>query len=383
MTLSCPNIASDTGAIAATLQAVDCQSRVYAQSGYESLAATGSPFQAWLTAFLIIYVALLGWRLLLGGTGRVSELPLTALKIGAILAMVSNWSLFQTLVFDLVTKTPIELTRLITASSASQSSLVGDPLGGLQVAHDQLTLSAAAFGKAVSLQVGPLAGGNAAASQALWQASQLLFLSTAGLFSAAMIAVAILTALGPLFVSLFLLAPTRDLFIGWVRALLAAMLAPMLAWMASALMLMVLEPNLIALARDRIAGDLHADTAMATAGLITIFALVQTVLAGLGVFIAAGFKLSRSAQGQGAQVPVLAERHTDRSTRLESVSRTEQLAAALNRSAAMGGRSLIASGAAPRSWSSAEFTPARDPLGSFARRPQVRARQDFGGGKSL
>ena len=379
MTLSCPSTISDVGAISATLQAVDCQARGFAQSGYEALSATGSPFEAWLTAFLIIYVALLGWRLLLGGSGRASELPMAALKIGAILAMVSNWSLFQTLVFDLVSKTPLELTRLIVAPSAAQSSLGGDPLGGLQVAHDQLTLAAAAFGEAAGRQAGPLAGGNAAASQALWQAAQLMYLSTVGLFCTAMIAVAILTAVGPLFVALLLLTTTQSLFVGWVRALLAAMLAPMLAWMASALMLLILEPNLVALARDRAAGDLQAATAMATAALITVFALVQAVLFGVGVFMATGYRFSGNTGMSRSVVATTPERRSGGPSEIGAISRTERLAAALSRTPALVG----GMGAAGRS-SSAASRPtfggamagreARSPL----RRLEVRGRRDLG-----
>lgn len=378
MTVSCPTALGDAGAISATLQAVDCQARGFAQSGYEALSASGSPFESWLTAILVIYVALLGWRLLLGGSGRASDLPMAALKIGAILALVSNWSLFQTLVFDLVSKTPMELTRLIVAPSAAQSSLVADPLGGLQVAHDQLTLAAAAFGEAAGRQPGALAGGNATAAQALWQAAQLMYLSTVGLFCTAMIAVAILTAVGPLFVALLLLTPTQSLFVGWVRALLAALLAPMLAWMASALMLLVLEPNLIALARGRLAGDLQTDTAMATSALVTVFALVQAVLFCLGIFMATGYRFSGATGMSRSALAALPEGRSDGLSEPLSMSRTERLAAALSRTPAIAaGAGMAADRSSTVILTSMGSTLAGRDTGSSPRRPEVRGRREM------
>ena len=124
---SCP--ARDTGAIRGVLNAVDCYARHFAQSGYERLTASQSPFQLWLTTLLVIYVAVLGYRMLFGAGGqRASELPLTGLKIGAVLALTANWATFQTLVFDLASRAPIEIARLATAPSGGLGAgLVGAP----------------------------------------------------------------------------------------------------------------------------------------------------------------------------------------------------------------------------------------------------------------
>jgi type IV secretion system protein VirB6 len=107
---------AEDGVVRSLLLAVDCQSREFAQGGYLALSAPGSPFHAWLTAALVIYVAVLGYRMLFGiGETRFSDLPLTGLKIGAILALVTSWPLFQTLVFDVASKAPIEVARIVTA----------------------------------------------------------------------------------------------------------------------------------------------------------------------------------------------------------------------------------------------------------------------------
>ena len=284
--------------IRGALLAVDCHTRRFAQSGYETLADPSSPFQGWLTVFLVIYVAILGYRLLFGvGRARLSDLPMSALMIGVVLALVSNWPTFQTLVFDLASRAPIELVRLTTAPLRHGSALAANPVSALQFAYDELTHAAALLGNVPAAAPGqPTDSGNMVASAALWRASQALFLSTAGLFSAAIVAVGVLTAVGPLFIALSLLEATRGLFVGWLRALLVAALSPMAGWMAVDLMLVVIAPSLRALAEERAAGRLDVDTAMTAASLVLVFAVVQVVLLGAGALIALGLRMPASAR---------------------------------------------------------------------------------------
>jgi type IV secretion system protein VirB6 len=335
MTAACPVIDAQSGLIRGVLQAVDCQTRRFAQSGYDTLADPASPFQAWLTAFLVIYIALLGYRLLFGvGRARLSDLPMSALAIGAVLALTANWSLFQTLVFDLASRAPIEIAGLATAPLHTRGSgLAANPVGALQFAYDELTASATALNAAASplqpgVSPGPSAGGDAAAAQALWRASQALFLSTAGLFSAAIVAVGVLTAVGPVFVVLMLLRATRGLFTGWLRALAVAALAPMAGWMATILMLAVIAPNLTALADQRASGRLDVETAMTAASVVFVFALVQVALLGAGTLIALGLRLPAMGR-RGGDFSVPSTQPT--APAAPAVSRAEALARDLRR----------------------------------------------------
>jgi len=57
------------------IDAVDCHTRIFAEAGYDQLTAPSSPFQLWLTVLLVIYVAVLGYQMLLGAGGaRLSDL---------------------------------------------------------------------------------------------------------------------------------------------------------------------------------------------------------------------------------------------------------------------------------------------------------------------
>ena len=393
----CPVIDPHSGLIRGVIDAVDCHTRGFAETGYDQLTAPTSPFQVWLTALLVIYVAVLGYQMLLGtGGARLSDLPMTALKIGVVLALTANWSLFQTLVFDLASRAPVELARLATAPARSDGSLLtGGPLKGLQITYDQLTQAATALAKTAHDQGGASnAGGAAGAAEALWRASEALFLTTAGLFSGAIVAVGVLTAVGPVFIALFLFDVTRGLFVGWLRALLTAALAPLAGWMGASLMLIVAQPDVLALASQRAAGHIDIDTAVTTAAVIFVFSLVQIGLLAAGALIAFSFRLgpTRAVRAQAAPT---AEREP--APAVTNVSRADTLANFLRRTegGALGGGAVSGGGrAAPGSGASlayrpapASATPTIAAAGSRAaappRRPNVRSRDAYwpGGGR--
>ncbi len=142
MSAAC-NIASDTGAVRAMIAAVDCNTRDFAHHGYVALTG-GEAFQSGLTLVLTIYVALVGYRLLFAADGaRLTDAPRMALKIGAVLALVSGWNLFETLAFDLAAKAPAEIAAVISPSFGKPGQQ--DPVGQLQVAYDQLAADASAL----------------------------------------------------------------------------------------------------------------------------------------------------------------------------------------------------------------------------------------------
>jgi type IV secretion system protein VirB6 len=396
----CQAIDPHSGLIRGVIDAVDCHTRGFAESGYDQLTSPSSPFQAWLTALLVIYVAVLGYQMLFGtGSTRLSDLPMTALKIGVVLALTANWSVFQTLVFDLASRAPLDLARLATAGAHGDGSLLaGGPLRGLQYTYDQLTLAATALAKtAHELGGSNNAGGAAGAAEALWRASEALFLTTAGMFSAAIVAVGVLTAVGPVFVALFLFDATRGLFVGWLRALLAAAIAPLAGWMAASLMLIVVQSNILLLASQREAGHIDVDTAVTTAAVIFVFSVVQIGLLAAGALIAFSFRLGppRAARTQSAP---MAEREP--APAAASVSRAENLAHFLRRTEnggmnQGGGATAGAGRAAPGAGSAQAYRATASPapagplaaggarLTSPVRRPSIRPRDGFwpGGGR--
>jgi type IV secretion system protein VirB6 len=308
---------SDAGAIRAVLATVDCNTRDFARLGYASLTSAHSPFQLALTALLTIYVMVLGYRLLVGGDLRLSDSPGIALKIGAILALVTNWSVFQTLVFDVASGAPIEIASVIAAPMQHRSELAKDPIDGLQSTYDQLANAAGAFAKAATADEMPNAQSatgtatltdpngsrTADAGETLQSAAKVVFIASTGLIAMATVAIGVLTAIGPLFVALFLFLETRGLFAGWVRALGAAAFALLSTWTLAVLMLDALEPWLAELSQQQASGRFDVQTAMTVASMVFVFTASQLGLIVIGAIVALGFRLTPRAHSKAAESP--------------------------------------------------------------------------------
>jgi len=359
------------GVIRGVIATVDCQTRAYAEGAYQALTAGSPVFQAALTGLLTIYVALVGYRMLFAhGGARLSDAPGVALRVGAVLALVTSWATFQTLVFDLADRAPAEIAALAAAPlQQGASALAADPVNGLQVAYDELTASATAFGKAAGAEAKAYSNPQAAAAEALSSAAAVLFLASAGAISAAKLAVGVLTAVGPVFIALFLIPATRGLFAGWLRALAGAALTPLAAWLLMTLLLVVLEPWLVVLAQQRRDLQLDPQTAVSAAALVYVFALAQAGLViGAGV-MAAGLRLPGGRAHRAADPPASAPAAAQ--APILQPSRAERLALDLRRDQAMasvrGGDVVRAMSVAP---SRATAGPSAAPrLGDAYRRP--------------
>ena len=362
--------AAGLGLIRGVLQSVDCNTRGFARLGYESLTATGSNFQLALTLLLVIYVATLGYRMLFASGASLSDGPGIALKIGAVLALVSSWSLFQTLVFDMAAGVPMELAGLITAPMRESHSLASDPLSGLQLAYDRLSAAAMHFSHPPTPMRAADMGDQATAGQVLSWAAIALFIASGGLVAVITLALGVLGATGPLFVALFLFLETRGLFVGWIRALVSCAIGLNGTWSLSVLMLRVIQPWLLALAQSP-ATD-AASTAITTGAIVIVFSCGQLAMVLAGVMIAQGFDLRGNTR---VMIPGGASAPTEILVSAEP-SRAARLAEQLQRDAVgdpVGNRARIVSTPSgfDRTPASAGLAGAR--LGDLYRRPAISA----------
>ncbi len=274
---------TDLGVMRDVLAAVDCNTRNFARLGYEALAAPNSTFQTVLTLLLTIYVAVIGYRLLFASDGmRLSDGAIMALKVGAILALVTSWNVFQTLVFDVAARAPVEIATIVTAPLRGQESLAANPVAGLQFSFDQIQSTASRL-QSAQMQDRPDQQSRVA-GDTLALAANVLFAASAGLVAVITVAIAVLTATGPLFIILFLFFETRGLFVGWVRGIAAAALALLSSWTVIVLMLAALEPWLTALPLA------DAGLALTTATIIFVFAASQLALIIVEVIVASGLR---------------------------------------------------------------------------------------------
>ncbi len=123
--MACPTIAYGEPFAAAALVAVDCHARGIAGFGYQALATPGSPVQVLVTALLTLFVALIGYRMMLGERPGVMDGVLAVAKIGIVLTLATSWATYRTLAYDTVFDAPTQLVALV-GGAAGVPGTAGD-----------------------------------------------------------------------------------------------------------------------------------------------------------------------------------------------------------------------------------------------------------------
>ena len=331
MMAQCGAPRSDLGLVRGLLETVDCNVREGVQGGYNAFFGPGSALGSVITLLLTIYVALLGFRLLTGRTDlRVGDLPMIAIKLGAVILLTTSWASYQSLVFSLLFDGPAELAdRLLGALPISQTTGPQDIFAHLQYSFDQLTQSASALAafndssaqvpgiagtavnagnvvaqtaasadpanlKAAATAVPvrtALQGGPAFGVTALWLSAITLLISTLGLLILAKLMLGLLLAIGPLFVGLLLFESTKGFFEGWLRTALGFALVPLATVVFMAGLLAALEPSLQALALARAENRYALEPILTVMVIVLTFTAVFGSLVGLCTRLVAGFRL--------------------------------------------------------------------------------------------
>lgn len=323
---TCAQLPVDAPMVQGLIGSVDCRVHELAQTGYAALAGPGSPVALLLTGLMTLYVVFIGYRLMLGRGGlRVGDATLSVLKIGIVVALATNWPFFQTLVYDALTKAPAEVGGLLLGQNAH-------PFLALQDAFDGLQKSATLMASRATVGAAATQGGPGFGAFAVNTGGMTLLLSTLGVLLASKVVLAILLALAPLIAGLLLFETTRGLVEGWLKAMIALAMVPMVAVLTLSLELAMLAPSLKALAEARSAQQFAAfdiGPAVTVLVLSLVFALVMVLaVIALGV-IAAGLRLPRGLVGAAwndvAAAPEAARYTT---SQVEPLSRAATVAAA-------------------------------------------------------
>jgi type IV secretion system protein VirB6 len=285
----------DKSMVSGVIETVDCHIRVLVQDSYRELVGPNTWFATAFTGLLTIYIALLGYQLLFGRGGlRVTELPIVGLKIGLILAFLTSWAAYQTLIFDLLFEGPAQIMKAMMSPLAAQGSgFDGDVMAGVQSAFEDLSGSAGVYGSMASPSANLLQGGPMLASGILWLASISLLLVTLGLIIAAKIVLAFLLAIGPIFIGMLLFEQTRGLFEGWARATISFAIAPLAVNVFGAVLLMILAPFLEILVGNAGKRLFDMGPVITIALVISVFVIVMMFGLGAVTAIGRGFGFSR------------------------------------------------------------------------------------------
>ncbi len=289
----CPIPAPNDPIVQQLMNGVDCNVQTLSHDAYASLFGGGGALGGVLTVALTIYIALLGYQLMLGRSQlRVSDFAFRAVSLGAVLALATQWDTYQAVVYRLLFDGPRQLaTVLLSGIQPDQSSFRGDVFDGLQRAFDDLTGFASSYAAHSAPNANPLLGGTSLGALLLTAAGSTLLLSTLGVILASKIVLGLLLGLGPLFILLFLFDATRGLFEGWLRASLAFAFVPLLTILLLGVMLVILEPSLIQVERQSGQGVFVLAPTYSVVILILVFVGVMSgALIAVGM-IARGFHL--------------------------------------------------------------------------------------------
>lgn len=244
---ACPSLqGTDALGLSQALASVDCQVGAAVAQSYARLFGTGGLFAAVLTALLTVYVAVIGYGLITGRGGlSLAGLAPKVVTIGLVLTLATSWPAYETLVTGLLVNGPDQIASNLSGDSGHAGAAFAERLDGL---FDRFADLAKTIGDDKTAGGGPV---NAhVAAILVWVSALILLLGTAGALVLTRIVLAVLLAVGPVFVVFALFRPTRGLFDGWLRTACLFALAPMLTVLAGSGALALLEPLLDAIADD-------------------------------------------------------------------------------------------------------------------------------------
>jgi type IV secretion system protein VirB6 len=282
MSAACEAAAQELGnGVAAALRAVDCVAGETTAAAFGRLFAPGGALLTVLTILLTLYVAFFAINLLLGRANLgVRSLTPRMMTLGLVLTFVTSWVAYSTVVWNLAIGGPDWIAGILTGSRESATQVFAQKIDVVFQALQQ-----ASPGQAEGKDFGAFSP-----EGMMWLGAMLFMLGTVGVLVTARIALAVLVAVGPLFVVLALFSGTRGLFTGWLKGLVLLALVPLFAVLGGSVMLELAVPVLAALVQTP--GHVDPQAAMAffmigavhMALMILVMKVAGTMVAGWNVF---------------------------------------------------------------------------------------------------
>jgi type IV secretion system protein VirB6 len=252
MSAFCDMAAQSMGSgVSSALTAVDCIASSMSEQAFNRLFGTGGQLAAALTILLGLYVGFFGISLMLGRSNlSVRALVPKMMTLGLVLTFATSFVAFSTIFYNVFIGGPDQVAGILTGTSGNESATA--------VFAQKLDVVFATIQKAS----GDTKDISAFSPPGMmWIGAMLLLLGTVGLLVTARIALALLLAVGPIFVVMALFDGTRGLFTGWLKGLTMMALAPLFAVLGGSIMLEMAVPVLQALVK--VPGKIDQQAAMA------------------------------------------------------------------------------------------------------------------------
>lgn len=251
MTTACDMAAQSMGTgVAAALSAVDCIASGMSEQAFNRLFGADGQLTFALTLMLVLYVGFFAISLMLGRSNLgVRALLPKVITLGLVMGFATSFVAFSTVFYNIFIGAPDQIAGILTGTRGESATVVfAQKLDVVFLAIQQ------ASGDTKDINAFSPPG-------MMWFGAMLLLLGTVGLLVTARIALALLLALGPIFVVLALFEGTRGLFTGWLKGLTMMALAPLFAVLGGTIMLELSVPILAALVA--VPGKIDQQAAMA------------------------------------------------------------------------------------------------------------------------
>jgi type IV secretion system protein VirB6 len=319
MALICPAIELGDPLVRRLLDVTDCNVQGLVRSSYGALFTTAGAYASLLGLLLTLYVALIGYRLMLGLTEMsLNSIVLSVVKVGVVLAFSTQWPAYQTVVYRTMFLGPEQLADVIVMAPGG-GAYGGRTMNGLQKTFDILTsLSPELTGRTDRFDPAPIAvpvgapsptpaasnppdAGKTNFDAAILTASAVgLLLATVGVLLVAKVGLGVMIAVGPIFMALLLFDHTRSLFAGWLRASLIFSLAPFTTTVVLGFSLNLLAPWIEQVAAMHEQGGHEPGVAFGILILVLVTIFISLGLLVAISLVAASFQLPGRRAASGA-----------------------------------------------------------------------------------
>lgn len=277
--------------VAPALRAVDCLANETTSAAFGRLFGADGALLPALTIILTLYIAWFAVSLL---TGRsrigISALTPRMMTLGLVLTFATSWVAYQGVVWNLAVGAPDQVAGILMGAKGSATQLFGDRIDLIFAAIAEAGQNAGGGAQGAAQQTATqVAQGTFTPANLMWLAALLLLLGTVGILVTARIALAVLLALGPIFVIFGLFGGTRGLTAGWLRGVILTAVTPLFVVVGGGMMLELLVPVVAQLRNEagingRAALALFTIAAVHVSLMVMVLKVGGTVVGGWQVF---------------------------------------------------------------------------------------------------
>jgi type IV secretion system protein VirB6 len=285
--------------VAPALRAVDCLANETTSAAFGRLFGTDGALLPALTVILTLYIAWFAISLL---TGRsrigISALTPRMMTRGMVLTFATSWVAYQGVVWNLAVGAPDQVAGILMGAKGSATQLFGDRIDIIFAAIAEAGQNVGGGAQGAAQQTAAqVAQGTFTPANLMWLAALLLLLGTVGVLVTARIALAVLLALGPIFVIFGLFSGTRGLTAGWLRGVVLTAVTPLFVVVGGGMMLELLIPVVANLRGET---GINGRAALALFTIAAVHVSLMAMVLKVGGTVVSGWQVFGLGKGEDA-----------------------------------------------------------------------------------